>query len=236
MTEEKYYNAVNEYLYLVNDMRYLMGHPFSKEVFEVREAKVVPELSPELPPKQKENSLEKLIQGNESRQSDDTITPTILKKEFLTCSRCPLSSVSRVLGEGVQLHPQVFVITDTLLGDSEREYLDTILKTIHLNPETNTYITSLVKCTTNKAPSPECYTACSRFLKMQFALYSPLAAIGFGVEASNFLRQIKNMDDYKHCAFIFTRMPFDLKNNIDAKRKVWESFKKLVVFLNLPRI
>ena len=37
-------------------------------------------------------------------------------------------------------------------------------------------------------------------------------------------------------AVIYTRMPFELKDNVDAKRKVWESFKKLAVFLNLPRL
>lgn len=234
MTEEKYFNAINEYLFLINSLKANSGDVLSKEVFSVQSQSLTsdvikaPSVSfmPSMP-----------TRGVDIAEAKDhPVTPTSLKRQFLTCSSCPFSTIERVLGEGVEVHPQVIVITDTVLGDSEREYLDVILKTIHLNPESNTYITSLLKCKNKGNVSDEHFSECSKFLKMQFTLYSPLAAIGFGVRASNFLRSLKENGEYKHCAFIYTRMPFELKDNVDAKRKVWESFKKLAVFLNLPRL
>lgn len=249
MTEEKFSNAINEFLFLTNSANSLISNHLSMEIYEPQEANITPKMVTETDSSQgtsNENCNQKEIQhadsiftpplSEESKNTSPTITPAIMKREFLTCTKCPLASEHRVLGEGVQIHPDVIVVTDTVLDDQERAYLDTILKTIHLNPEINTYITSLIKCESKNTPTKNCYQECSKFLNMQFSLYRPLAAIGFGIEASNFLRELKNSDDYKMCAFIFTRMPFDLKNNIEAKKKVWESFKKLAVFLKLPRI
>ena len=232
MTEEKYFNAINEYLFLINSLKANSGDVLSKEVFSVQSKRlpsdVIKEPSVSFMPSMPTSAI--------AETKDHPVTPTSLKRQFLTCSSCPFSTIERVLGEGVEVHPQVIVITDTVLGDSEMEYLDIILKAIQLKPESNTYITSLLKCKSKGNVSDEHFNECSKFLKMQFTLYSPLAAIGFGVRASNFLRSLKKNGEYKHCAFIYTRMPFELKDNVDAKRKVWESFKKLAVFLNLPRL
>ena len=189
MTEEKYFNAINEYLFLINSLKANSGDVLSKEVFSVQSQRLTsdvikaPSVSfmPSMP-----------TRGVDIAEAKDhPVTPTSLKRQFLTCSLCPFSTIERVLGEGVEVHPQVIVITDTVLGDSEREYLDIILKAIHLNPESNTYITSLLKCKSKGNVSDEHFNECSKFLKMQFTLYSPLAAIGFGVRASNFLRSLK---------------------------------------------
>ena len=228
MTEEKYFNAINEYLFLINSLKANSGDVLSKEVFSVQSqhltSDVIKAPSVSFMPSMPTRGVDI------AEAKDHPVTPTSLKRQFLTCSSCPFSTIERVLGEGVEVHPQVIVITDTVLGDSEREYLDIILKAIHLNPESNTYITSLLKCKSKGNVSDEHFNECSKFLKMQFTLYSPLAAIGFGVRASNFLRSLKENGEYKHCAFIYTRMPFELKDNVDAKRRCGSRLRSLPYF------
>lgn len=166
------------------------------------------------------------------------LTPGVLKREFLKCSRCSCSNIgNRILGEGCDFKPAVFIITDTILSEDERAYLDSILKAFHLNPETNTYITSLVKCCyTGESIPHETYIKCSKFLKMQFMLYRPLSAIAFGKSSSSFLESLKKKEEFKYTAFIGTLSPLEIKNNKEEKKKLIASFNAMAELIHIARV
>ena len=179
--------------------------------------------------------IDKPVSSNEEKKQ--ILTPAVMKKEFLRCTRCPVSNLNnRVLGEGCDFKPAVFIITDNILSDEEREYLDTILKAFHLNTETNTYVTSLVKCASNSDIPCDAYVKCSKFLKMQFMLYRPQSAIAFGKSSSSFLESLKKKEEFKYTAFISTLAPFDIKNNREEKKKLIASFNAMAELIHLARV
>lgn len=255
---ESYNDVINEYLHLINSVEANITNKVINECFVIKEKQIVetrsariahsaPEVQPyrifeqALPPlgQTVRNDVSPSPQSQVQNESDKPIlTPSMLKREFLKCDRCALSNrANRVLGEGCDFRPLVFILTDTLLRDDERAYLDTILKAFHLNTTTNAYITSLVKChAESKEIPPEAYVKCSRFLKMQFMLYRPLSSIAFGPSSSAFLESLKNKDEFKNTAFITTLPLFELKNNKDEKKKLITSFNQVARILNIARV
>lgn len=228
---ESYNDVINEYLHLINSLESNVTDKQIKEQFVIKEKQTA------------RNDIKSpyqiSLQSHAQNESDKPLlTPSVLKREFLKCNRCALSSpINRVLGEGCDFRPLVFILTDTLLREAERAYLDTILKAFHLNTTTNAYITSLVKCfADSKEIPPEAYVKCSRFLKMQFMLYRPLSSIAFGPSSSAFLESLKNKDEFKNMMFITTLPLFELKNNKEEKKKLITSFNQVARILNIARV
>lgn len=166
-----------------------------------------------------------------------SITPNMLKKEFLHCKNCSRSNIKRVLGEGDIAQALVFVLTDTIPLDSERAYLDKVLSSIRLEIGKNAYLTSLIKCEGGKIDTfDEDLKQCSSLLEKQLSLTSSRAFIAFGAKSASYLKEVKKRDAFGLSAFIYSSSLSELERDKAQKEKLWASFKKLVRFLNLPRV
>lgn len=171
--------------------------------------------------------------------SDDetvSITPNMLKKEFLHCKKCSLSNVKRVLSEGDIASSIAFVLTDTVPSEKERAYLDKVLSSIRLEIGKNAYLTSLVKCEGDIKDFDSAATSCKELLEKQLSLTSARGFIAFGKKASEYLKEVKKKEAFSLSAFIYSSSLAELETDKAQKEKLWVSFKKLVKFLNLPRV
>lgn len=176
------------------------------------------------------------IQTPTETSDNENLTPFTLKKEFIKCSQCSLNSENRVLGDGKDFHPDVLVVTDTILSNDEREYLDNILSSVYVKSGRNAYITSLIKCETSESKDDisSCIDRCSAILNKQIKLLSPKAIIGFGKNSSQYLKKAKSDLNLSKTSFIYTLMPFEVRHNTEVKKRLWESLKKLAKLLSLP--
>lgn len=215
----------------------------NNNINKIKEIKIKKEIKKDNKIKEIENRayvslLNKIKNIDDIKEHDDNenITPLTIKKEFMKCSSCLYSNKTRVLGDGSEFHPDVLVITDFILSDEERKYLDNILSSVFIKSERNAYITSLIKCENlqNKNDIKTCIDSCSLILNKQIKLLSPKAILGFGKNISDYLKKIKSNLNLSKTTFIYTLMPFEIQNNTEEKRQLWDSLKKLAKLLNLP--
>lgn len=180
-----------------------------------------------------DSKIEQFLKKNGEEPS---LTPFMLKKEFLSCRKCSLASDYRVLSEGDLSLSLVFVLTDNLLTDEERTYLDKVLSSVHLEVGKNAYLTSVLKCKSDKKATNDDYKACSHFIGMQASLSKCRAFIAFGKEATETLKELKKTSSFDFFACIYAPSLNELKNDSSSKARLWNSLKKLTIFLNLPRV
>ncbi|MES2163040.1 MAG: uracil-DNA glycosylase [Pseudomonadota bacterium] len=124
-----------------------------------------------------------------------------LKTAISTCTRCALCDTRRnaVNGRGAADASWIAIAAaPSRLDEKENQaiageagqLLDNMLKAISLKPETDVYVTSLVKCRpsgpdgADRAPSGEELLACRPFLERELALTGATMAMTFGQHAA----------------------------------------------------
>ena len=187
-----------------------------------------------------------LIDDNEKKRREIELKK--IKDSVNSCQACPLhtSRKNAISGEGV-VNPILLIIGDfpsyeddengLAFSDEVGNYLDKWLKAIHLNRDTNCFVSNIVKCTTpmSEDPSKEELKACSNYIIKQIEILQPIRILALGELASSFLagKKIKinkKKEDimlYKDIPFIATYHPSEVLRNLNLKEDVWHKLKKL---------
>ncbi|MBN1187977.1 MAG: uracil-DNA glycosylase [Bacteroidales bacterium] len=172
-----------------------------------------------------------------------------LKKEVLTCSKCPLHQTrnNAVFGNG---NPQAEIMliaeapgfyedkSGVVFQGKSGELLDKILAASGFTRNEHIYISNIVKCRPpdNREPKEDEKTACLPYLHMQIKLIDPKIIILLGATALKGLidpnariTQIRGKwMDWQGRLVMPTYHPSALLRNQDLKRPVWEDFKNVV--------
>ena len=187
-----------------------------------------------------------------------TDTLEAIANEVNACTACPLykTRIKAVPGEGAA-QPEVLVIGDgpdaeedaagkPFAGAAE-ERLRKMLAPIGLAPETNCFLTGVVKCRPpeKREPLPDETIACAAFLHRQIALLKPRIILCTGrIAAHSLMRTTSDIDKLRGMEtkirigntiipVIVTYHPNEIWKNEELKRPAWEDLKRLKTLLDV---
>jgi DNA polymerase len=168
-----------------------------------------------------------------------------LKTAIAGCTRCDLCSVRRnaVSGRGAENASWLAIAAaPSRLDEKENRaiagdaglLLDNMLKAIALAPESDVYVTSLVKCRPSgpdgaeRAPAPDELSACRPFLDRELALTGATMLMTFGQHAARGLLSAAQapatrgkVHRYGALPVVATYHPDDLLRRPEDKAKAW---------------
>lgn len=175
-----------------------------------------------------------------------------LKREMLTCHKCPLGKTrtNLVFGVGNPMANLMFVgeapgRDEDLQGEPfvgrAGQLLTKIIEAIGLK-RSDVYIANVLKCRPpgNRNPLPEEIVLCMPYLIKQIGIIQPSVLCALGTFAAQTLLSTKapvgtlrgKFHDYKGIPMMVTFHPAYLLRNPNEKAKVWEDMKKVRDLLN----
>ncbi|MBR5647287.1 MAG: uracil-DNA glycosylase [Treponema sp.] len=168
-----------------------------------------------------------------------------LKGKIEKCTRCPLARerLNVISGTGVET-PEVLVICEfptvneiienKPLNSREGILLEKMIGAIGLNKDTNTYITTAVKCRTQNIKIDYMqYDACSAFLYAQIQILKPKMILCLGENSYQKLidnpQKIESIHgqllSYNNIPLVATYSPSSLLQNESLKKPAWDDLK-----------
>ena len=197
---------------------------------------------------------------SEAVNDDELKAPDSIKSlndEIRSCTSCPLykNRKNAVPGDGVE-NPLVMVIAscpgneEDLSGNSfsgmTGERLKKMLSPVGLSPDTNCFLTTVVKCRPpqGREALPDETICCAAFLRRQILLLNPKIILCMGtIAASSLLKSDEDIDilrkkggkiriDNTVIPVSVTYSPNEVWENQELKRPAWEDLKKLKGLFN----
>ncbi len=176
-----------------------------------------------------------------------------VKKEVLSCHRCPLykTKTNYVFSDGDPEARLVFV-GEAPGGDEDLQgvpfvgragqLLTKMIEAMGLKRQ-DVYICNVIKCRPpeNRAPLPEEIAACKDYLLRQIEVISPKVICTLGKHAAEalldtevFISKIRGKEfEFNGVTLIPTYHPAYLLRNPSAKKEVWIDLKKIIKILSL---
>ncbi len=179
----------------------------------------------------------------------------VLQAMVESCTKCRLyeGRTMTVFGEG-SVPARVMVIGEGPGAEEDRsgrpfvgragEYLDTWLKSIHLERGKGVYIANIVKCRppNNRDPQNDERAACMPYLKRQIQLVKPQLILLLGRTAAQVLLETDEgvgalrgrYHRYEGIPTVVTYHPAAVLRNTDTlRRPVWEDLIRVAAFLGI---
>lgn len=187
---------------------------------------------------------EKDISMNESSTKDLSKIDE-LKGKIEKCTRCPLARerTNVICGAGIET-PEVLIICEIPtvnevienkpLNSREGILLEKMIGAIGLNKDTNSYITTAIKCRTQNVKIDYAqYDSCSAFLYAQIQILKPKMILCLGqMSYQKLVDNPQNIDtihgqllSYNNIPLIATYSPSSLLQNEELKKPAWEDLK-----------